>query len=383
MKDYDVLIIGGGPAGSTLASCLLNVAADKKQLKIAILDKSDFPRQKVCAGWVTPEVMRVLNVDLEDYADGRVLQQIRGFRISQLGQKQVASSFDGEVVSYGIRRFEFDDYLLKRSGAELILGEALQKMEKVDDGWLVNDEYHAKLVVGAGGHYCPVARAIGSKGVSEQAVVAQEVEFEMNAQQKAACTIDEEVPELFFTPDLAGYGWVFRKGDYLNIGLGREDKSKLSSHVKAFCDYLVKHDKIPADIADKFNGHAYLLYNHALRQMVDDHVLLIGDSAGLAYPQSGEGIRPAVESAILAADVILSCDGDFGEDKLQEYVVNMQLRFGKRMAGPELMERLPMSIKRIFASQLLKTHWFTRDVVVKRWFLQSHQLPLPAIKAGQ
>ena len=196
-------------------------------------------------------------------------------------------------------------------------------------------------------------------------------------------TIDEEVPELFFTPDLVGYGWVFRKGDYLNIGLGREDKSKLSSHVKAFCDYLVEHDKIPAEIADKFNGHAYLLYNHALRKMVADHVLLIGDSAGLAYPQSGEGIRPAVESAILAAEVIMSCDGDYGEDKLQDYVVNMQLRFGKRMAGPDLMERLPMSIKRIFASQLLKTHWFTRDVVVKRWFLQSHQLPLPAIKAGQ
>ena len=382
MKYYDVLIIGGGPAGSTLASCLLNVTADNKQPKVAILDKSEFPRQKVCAGWVTPEVMRVLSVDLDDYADGRVLQKISGFRISQLGQKPVETSFDGEPVSYGIRRYEFDDYLLKRSGAELILGEAFKGMEKVDDGWLVNGRYHAKLIVGAGGHYCPVARAIGAKGVSEQAVVAQEIEFEMNAQQKAACNIDEEVPELFFTPDLVGYGWVFRKGDYLNIGLGREDKSRLSAHVKAFCDYLAEHDKIPTDIADRFNGHAYLLYNHALREMVADHVLLIGDAAGLAYPQSGEGIRPAVESAILAADVIMSCDGDFDKNRLQRYVVNMQQRFGERMAGPDLMERLPMFVKKIFASQLLKTHWFTRDIVIKRWFLQSHQQPLPAIKTG-
>ena len=383
MKDYDVLIIGGGPAGSTLASCLLNTSADERQLKVAILDKSDFPRQKVCAGWVTPEVMRLLNVDLEDYADGRVLQKISGFRISQLGQKQVESSFDGAPVSYGIRRFEFDDYLLKRSGAELILGEAFQKMDKLDDGWLVNGKYRAKLIVGAGGHYCPVARAIGSKGVSERAVVAQEIEFEMNAQQKAGCNIDEKVPELFFTPDLAGYGWVFRKGDYLNIGLGREDKSKLSSHVKAFCDYLLEHDKIPTDIADKFNGHAYLLYNHALRKMVDDHVLLIGDSAGLAYPQSGEGIRPAVESAILAADVITACDGDYSQQKLQAYNDQMQHRFGERDSGPDLMERLPMFLKRLFASQLLKTHWFTKNVVVKKWFLQSHQKPLPAIKSAQ
>jgi len=383
MNDYDVLIIGGGPAGSTLASCLLNSGSDECQLKVAILDKSDFPRQKVCAGWVTPEVMRVLNIDLEDYADGRVLQKISGFRISQLGQKQVASSFAGEPVSYGIRRYEFDNYLLKRSGAELILGEAFQKLEKLDDGWLVNGKYHAKLIVGAGGHYCPVARAIGAKGVSERAVVAQEIEFEMNAQQKAACNVDEEVPELFFTPDLLGYGWVFRKGDYLNVGLGREDKSKLSLHVKAFCDYLVERNKIPADIADRFNGHAYLLYNHALREMVADHVLLIGDSAGLAYPQSGEGIRPAVESAILAADVITACGGDYSQQKLQAYNDQMQHRFGKRNSGPELMERLPLFLKKIFACQLLKTHWFTKNVVVKKWFLQSHQKPLPAIKTGQ
>ncbi len=58
-------------------------------LKIAVMDKEDFPRQKVCAGWVTPAVMQELNIDLEDYARGRELQAIHGFRISQLGQKQV------------------------------------------------------------------------------------------------------------------------------------------------------------------------------------------------------------------------------------------------------------------------------------------------------
>ncbi len=114
--DYDVLIIGGGPAGSTLAQTLKDTG-----LKIAILDKQTFPRQKVCAGWVTPEVMRMLNIDLDDYATGRILQKISGFKISQLGQKQVESHYPGEPVSYGIRRIEFDDYLLQRCGAELIL----------------------------------------------------------------------------------------------------------------------------------------------------------------------------------------------------------------------------------------------------------------------
>ena len=374
MQAYDVLIVGGGPAGSTLAYSLKDSG-----LKIAILDKQTFPRQKICAGWVTPEVMRVLNVDLEDYAKNHILQRISGFKISQLGQKQLESKYPGEPVSYGIRRIEFDDYLLQRCGAELILEEAFKNMEKNSEGWRVNEKYQAKLVIGAGGHYCPVARAIDSKGISELAVVAQEVEFEMSASQKEKCTIKEEVPELFFTPDLMGYGWVFRKGDYLNIGLGREDKNKLSSHVKTFCEYLTAQGKIPEDITAKYNGHAYLLYNHAVRQMVTDNVLLIGDSAGLAYPQSGEGIRPAVESAMLAAGVIHDCAGDYSKEKLQAYNYVMEKRFGKRLPGPDTMERLPMFVKRLFASQLMKTHWFTKNVVTDKWFLQSHQTQLPAI----
>ena len=177
-----------------------------------------------------------------------------------------------------------------------------------------------------------------------------------------------------------GYGWVFRKGDYLNIGLGREDKSKLSSHVKEFCEYLTAQEKIPVDVTAKYNGHAYLLYNHAVREMVADNVLLIGDSAGLAYPQSGEGIRPAVESAMLAANVIRDCAGDYSKEKLQAYNDLLEQRFGKRLPGPDLMESLPMFVKRIFAGQLMKTHWFTRNVMTDKWFLQSHQTPMPAIK---
>jgi len=374
MAAYDILIVGGGPAGSTLAYCLKNTG-----LKIAILDKQSFPRQKTCAGWVTPEVMRVLNIDLKDYAAGRILQKINGFKISQLGQKQIESFYPGAPVSYGIRRIEFDYYLLQRCGAELHLAEAFKKMEKNSDGWLVNEKHQAKLVVGAGGHYCPVARAIDSKGVSELAVVAQEVEFEMSAQQKQCCTIKEDMPELFFTPDLMGYGWVFRKGDYLNVGLGREDKSRLSSHVKAFCEYLIAQGKIPDDITAKYNGHAYLLYNHAVREMVDENVLLIGDSAGLAYPQSGEGIRPAIESAILAAEVIRSCENDYSKNKLQPYNEKMEQRFGKRSPAPDTMERLPMFVKKIFASQLMKTRWFTKNVVTDKWFLQRHQPAMPVI----
>jgi len=367
----DVLIIGGGPAGSTLAWALRNSGLD-----IAIMDKAEFPRDKLCAGWVTPAVMQELNIDLDDYAHGRVLQSISGFRISQIGQKQVQSHYSGDPVSYGIRRIEFDNYLLQRSEAKLLTGSAFKHMERIDNGWRVNDEVDAKLVIGAGGHFCPVARAIGSKGVSELAVAAQEVEFEMTPEQVAACVIDAEVPELFFTPDLNGYGWIFRKGNFLNIGLGREDKHKLSSHVQNFIQYLKQINKIPQDLPDKFNGHAYLLYPHAVRNILSDHVLLIGDAAGLAYPQSGEGIRPAVESALLAARVINDCHGDYAASQLQNYHELIEQRFGKRLPEPDLIERLPLGIKQLFASRLMKTRWFTQKIMTDRWFLQSQQEPI-------
>lgn len=373
MKQVDVLIVGGGPAGSTLAWALRDSG-----LAVTILDKQTFPRDKVCAGWVTPAVMEELQINLDDYTRGRTLQPITGFRVSQLGKKEVETHYHDKPVSYGIRRCEFDDYLLQRSGAERVLGQAFKSMVWLGDNWLVNDNIQARLVVGAGGHFCPVARAVGAKpGRHEQAVAAQEIEFEMTPEQASECQIDAQVPELFFTPDLVGYGWIFRKGNFLNIGLGREDKHRLSEHVQNFCQFLKQQGKIPADTPDKFHGHAYLLYPHAIREVIKDGVLLIGDAAGLAYPQSGEGIRPAVESALLAAQVVRTCDGDFRQPRLQPYYVKLVDRFGERQPKAGLLEKLPLGLKQALAGQLMQTRWFTRHVVMDRWFLHSQQAPLP------
>ena len=373
MLDTEVLIIGGGPAGSTLARALTQAG-----IRAVIMDKAEFPRDKVCAGWVTPAVIQELEIDLEDYARDLVLQPIHAFRTGQIGQRPVQSGFPNQPVSYGIRRIEFDNYLLRRCGAELQLGQAFRSMQRDADGWVVNDTIKARLVVGAGGHFCPVARSIDAKGSCETAVAAQEIEFEMSPEQQAQCPVDGEIPEIFFTPDLKGYGWVFRKGNYLNIGLGREDKHRLSGHVEHFCSYLVQIGRIPRVLPDKFKGHAYLLYPHAERILVQDRVMLIGDAAGLAYAQSGEGIRPAVESALLAARVILECQGDYSVRRLRVYVHTLEERFGRRQPPPGWGERLSPQFRRLLAGQLMKNHWFSRNLLIKRWFLHMQDKPLPA-----
>ena len=73
MDQCDVLIVGGGPAGSSCAWRLRNSG-----LKVAILDRQRFPRDKVCGGWITPAVFDELAIDPAQYARGRVLQPITG-----------------------------------------------------------------------------------------------------------------------------------------------------------------------------------------------------------------------------------------------------------------------------------------------------------------
>ncbi len=329
MDSCDVLIVGGGPAGSTLAWKLRTSGLD-----VVVLDKSTFPRDKVCAGWITPATTDLLHLDKDEYSRGRVLQHISGFKTGMIGEPGIVTRY-GRTVSYGIRRSEFDHYLLQRSGARLRLGEPLKTIEREKGAWIVNDNVKTPLVIGAGGHFCPVARSLrGGRERYGSAVIAQEVEFEMDETQQRECAVAGDTPELYFYEDLKGYAWCVRKGNFLNIGLGREDSHSIAEHVRSFFSYLKETKKIPANTPGNFKGHAYLLYKGISQTMIDEGVMLIGDAAGLAYPKSGEGIRPAVESALTAAEVILSVAGDYQRGRLLEYPLMLAGRLGKAARPP-------------------------------------------------
>lgn len=371
MHKCDVLIVGGGPAGSTCARALIRAG-----MHAVILDKQTFPRDKTCAGWITPPIVEELDIDLDDYAASRTLQPITAFRVGMLGAPLVHVTYD-RPVSYGIRRCEFDHYLLDRCGAEMRLGESIKSIERAGGQWIVNGEIEAPMLIGAGGHFCPVARHLGaqtSTGNGHFVVAAQEIEFAMNDAVRNACNIEANTPELYFCPDLAGYAWCFRKGDYLNIGLGREDRTSIGDHTRAFGDYLEQQNRIPKGTLNKYHGHAYILYGHARRRIVDEGVCLIGDSAGLAYPQSGEGIRPAVESGLLAATTVIESRGNYNRANLTRYAKRVVARFG-RGTPPGSHTILP-GVKQQLAAMLLATRWFARHVVINRWFLHRQHAAL-------
>ncbi|HEY6935509.1 MAG TPA: NAD(P)/FAD-dependent oxidoreductase [Terriglobales bacterium] len=374
MKICDVLIVGGGPAGSSCAWALRGSGLD-----VLIVDKQTFPRDKVCGGWITPQIIDELQLDPADYAHGRAFQPILGFRTSRMGDSEVETNY-GRPVSYGIRRFEFDDYLLKRCGAPVLEGVAFDSMERQNGSLLVNTEIKARLVVGAGGHFCPVARQLGAKMGSEEIVVAQEAEFEMDARQQAACSIKPEVPELYFCADMRGYGWCFRKGNVLNVGLGRLDRRSLSGHVAEFLAFLKRTGKVAFELPASILGHAYLIYSKTTRKLVDDGVMLIGDAAGLAYSQSGEGIRPAIESGLLAARVITDAAGDYRREKLEAYVALLRQRYGHTRGdwATAVGRRLSPKMVAGIARRLLRMPWFAKNVVMEKWFLHMVDGPVAA-----
>ncbi len=372
MDACDVLIVGGGPAGSSCAWGLRGAGLD-----VAILDRQTFPRDKICGGWITPQVLEELGIDSAEYGCDRLLQPITSFRIGWIGGPAFDTKYN-RTVSYGIRRREFDDYLLRRSqqaGTRVLEGISLASLQRQDGGWVANGKLRARLVVGAGGHFCPVAKLTGAKPARENAVVAQETEFRMDERQQAGCQVRPDAPELYFCADLKGYGWCFRKNNYLNIGLGRMDQHKLTEHVAAFVQFLKTTGRIGFDVPAALLGHAYLLYGFSERKVADEGVLLIGDAAGLAYQQSGEGIRPAIESGLLAAQVVVEAQRNYSRESLDAYERLLGRRFGPSGNdwASRVGEHLPSAWIGALGRRLLSARWFVRDVVIDRWFLHANE----------
>jgi len=172
-------------------------------------------------------------------------------------------------------------------------------------------------------------------------------------------------PEFYFCEDLEGYGWYVRKGEYVNVGFGRRAGQHVTEEARSFAAWLCDTRRTPeAIMRAPWHGHAYLLAGSVTTPRVADGALLVGDAAGLAYPESGEGIRPAVESGLLAGRVLLDARGTSRAD-LQPY--EDALRGGE----PPMTDRAPSALHRLAARWMLSNATLTRRVVLNRWFLHA------------
>ena len=298
---FEVIVVGGGPGGSTTAWRLARAG-----LRVLVLDAAVFPRVKICAGWVTPEALGDLEIDPEKYP-----LTIKPFEACVLefegARHETAWS---SAASFGIIRREFDHYLLERAaaaGADVRWGIRVTSVEQRPDAVAVTTErgrFEAPLIVGAGGHRCPVAHALGEISEREEVVAAQESETRLSPEWVERLGRFMRAPELYVEPDLRGYGWYFPKQDFLNIGIGctGANDGSLPRRRDALVATLRTNGRLPAAMPiEPFKGHAYVVRRRAPRRLAGPRFMLVGDAAGLARDLSGEGIGPAIRSGLLAA----------------------------------------------------------------------------------
>ena len=298
-SNLDAIVIGGGPAGSTAARMLVAAGA-----RVALIDRAEFPRVKLCAGWLSPAIWDVLELTPDDYArSGAGLWEWRTCHVHYRGRPHA-------IPCHGwfIRRYELDDYLLRRSGAELHLGVAVAAIERIGGAWRVNG-LSARYLIGAGGTHCPVARMIGPTR-PKRAVGVQELELQADpiAIARARLGNDGE-PELLLFDDVGGYGWNVPKSDWLNVGCGTIDATAVRDAWTMTRSYLAARRRVPPAVEPqlaRLKGHSYYLFEPALLDTAyRDDAILVGDSLGLAHPITAEGILPAAISGRRAAEAII------------------------------------------------------------------------------
>ncbi|HET6146090.1 MAG TPA: FAD-dependent oxidoreductase [Polyangia bacterium] len=303
---FDVLVVGGGPAGSTCARFLTRGGA-----RVALIDREQFPRVKLCGGWVSAPIWDELALTPGEYA-GR-LWEWRNCHV-RYGRADHAVACRG----FFIRRFELDDFLLRRSGAALHLGLSVQEIGRDADGLWSVAGLRARHLVGAAGTHCPVAR-LHAPARPMGPVAAQEHEFQADPSAIARTRIGQDgEPELLLHDDLGGYSWNVPKTDWLNVGSGTADPSQVRAAWREARGYFREAGHVPPeafnDMESKaMKGHAYYLFDPihldaAARVDADGRggSYLAGDSLGLAQPLTAEGILPAVISGRLAAEAILA-----------------------------------------------------------------------------
>ena len=292
-QSHDVIVVGAGPAGATLAYELA-----KRGVGVLVLEKEKLPRYKCCAGGVTSKAAKLLDFDISEVVEDVIYELSFTFNLGSpyLGQHS-------QPLIYTVMRDVFDYFLVMRAqqlGAVLIDGQEVTQVQ-VSADWVeistADNIFRSRLVVGADGTYSVVARELGM-GRSMEYVAGIESEIVVPEEELAKWKSRVQI-DLGCIP--GGYAWVFPKRNHLSVGAGclASKARHLSRHHQKFLNSL----SIGSYTIARSGSHLIPTCTKG-RLVWQDKALLLGDAAGLTDPLTGEGIYNAIQSAQLAAPVI-------------------------------------------------------------------------------
>jgi flavin-dependent dehydrogenase len=324
----DAIIVGGGPAGSTCGWKLREAGLD-----VLLLDRAEFPRTKLCAGWITPQVVEDLELDVDRYPHSfltfdRLQFNWRGFSVRK------------KTTQHSIRRFEFDDYLLRRSGVPVITHKVKKIEQPGDEIFRLDDQFECRYLVGAGGTACPVFRHL----FNDEQPRAKDLQIATYEQEFPYDWQNEECKLWFFEGGLPGYAWYVPKArGYVNVGLGGKAETikarplRLQDYWNRFVQKLASEGLVDKSDYEP-SGYSYYLRGRA-DTVRRGNAFIVGDAVGLASVDMGEGIGPAVQSALLAAHAIAS-DAEYDLASIGQYSVPGFFR-NKARAGVPARRGIP------------------------------------------
>lgn len=335
LNRFDVIIVGGGPAGSAAAIQLATRAA-RLAARTLLLDKHVFPRSKLCGGGVVRQADRYLS-----YLGIRVevpSVPIHALRFEYEGGHSLRVQANAFRV---VRREDFDQALLneaKARGVRVQEGEGVTKLQRIDGGVRVitsQGEYEARVILGADGANSLVRRTLVPSR-KQQRFVALEV---FTPRVNGELAVGAEHTAVFdFRPaaqGLRGYYWDFPslcEGEpRMNRGIGGSTWPGPHSLRTLFDAELAKHAQPPTN--GDLQGSTIPMYDPSLPQSAA-HVVLAGDAVG-ADPWLGEGISIAIGTGIVAAHATVDAfeRNDFSftghHRRIRESALGKQLRLNR------------------------------------------------------
>ncbi len=315
---YDVIIVGGGPAGSTAG-----IVLSKAGFNVLILDKAKFPRDKLCGGALTFKTELLLKkIGIFDY-DSIIDYKTKEYGIFWKTREIFKGKSDYNFLF--VKRKVYDFFLLEK---------AREKGAKVLENQKVIDiDFSKKTIITSSGKSFRYKYLIGADGVNsivrklaEKQGLIKNLRWKENLANAIEIYIDRkflknkiDYPYIILGYVNWGYSWIFPNKNQVVLGIGGLI-SKNKDLSKKFYSFL--NDFISDYKPDKILGHTIPFGNY-IRKPVFKNILLVGDAGGITNPASGEGIYSAQKSGELAGVSIIQAEKNKKDlEKTYTYLLN-------------------------------------------------------------
>ncbi len=301
--DYDVIVVGGGPAGSTAARFSAQAG-----LKTLLIEKERLPRYKACGGCLSPKALRLLDFDLRSLVENTIYAARFTYRLQD--PLIIRSK---EPMGFMVRRDRFDQFLVNKArekGVDVWEGERAVRVGETAAGLEVGlaggERQSCEYLIGADGAGNVASRSFPELRSSDDGMgFGLECEIPFDAVTHFPQE-DLSVVHLDFGRIPSGYGWVFPKKEGLSVGIGgifaAEAKTNPRQHFDAFLKELGYIDETRLG---RIVGHSLPCFYDMGQKICYGNVLLTGDAGRLIDPLTGEGIYYAIQSGRLAAEAIV------------------------------------------------------------------------------